>query len=111
MGCPVCNGTGKIRQAFSCPVCSGRYYVPKDPPVQVRCPHCGSLLLTCWDIIQVVERGAVPIPPPGSKVPLGAVGGGTLGLVIAGPIGGLIGAIMGGVIGVAAEAPLEAREE
>lgn len=110
MDCPICLGKGSVRQAFSCPVCSGRYYVPRDPPVRVRCPHCSSLLMTYWEAIHVYERGTVPIPPPGSKVPLGAIGGGTLGLVIAGPIGGLIGAILGGAIGAAAEAPLEARE-
>ena len=57
-----------------------------------------------------MERGTVPIPPPGSKVPLGAIGGGTLGLVIAGPVGALIGAVIGGAIGAASEAPLEAGE-
>ena len=66
--------------------------------------------MTYWESIQVSERGTIPIPPPGSKVPLGAIGGGTIGLVVAGPIGGFIGLILGGVIGAAAEAPLEARE-
>jgi len=67
--------------------------------------------LTAWETIQVYERGTAPIPPPGSKIPLGAIGGGAIGLVIAGPIGGLIGALVGGMVGVAAEAPLKAREE
>jgi RNA polymerase subunit RPABC4/transcription elongation factor Spt4 len=110
MVCPLCEGKGKIRYVFSCPVCNGRYYVPRDPPIRVRCPHCNSLLLTNWDSIYVIERGAIPIPPPGSKFPLGAIGGGALGLVIGGPIGGLIGLLIGGMIGLAADAPLEARE-
>lgn len=59
----------------------------------------------------MLERGTVPIPAPGSKVPLGLVGGGLLGLVLGGPIGGLLGAIAGGVVGAVTEAPLEAREE
>jgi hypothetical protein len=111
MICPLCKGRGTIRHVFTCPVCNGRYYVPRDPPIQVRCPHCNSLLLTYWDRIYVIERGTVPMPPPGSKVPLGAIGGGILGLVIGGAIGGLIGLLIGGAIGRAAEAPLEAKEE
>jgi len=111
MRCAVCEGTGRVRHAFICPVCNGRYFLPRDPPLRVRCPHCSSLLWATWEIAQVYERGTAPIPPPGSRIPLGAIGGGTLGLVIAGPIGGLIGALIGGMIGVATEAPLEAREE
>jgi len=111
MRCAVCGGRGVVEHAFTCPVCNGRYLVPRTPPVRVRCPHCGSLLLTAWETIQVYERGTAPIPPPGSKIPLGAIGGGAIGLVIAGPIGGLIGALVGGMVGVAAEAPLKAREE
>jgi len=106
----VCGGRGAIRLAFSCPVCNGRYYVPRDPPVRVRCPHCGSLLWTTWEGVQVDERGTVPIPAPGSRAPLGAIGGGLLGLALGGPVGGLIGAIIGGAIGVAAEVILEAAE-
>lgn len=111
MRCPVCMGNGVVRHVFSCPVCNGRYYVPAEPPIRIGCPHCGSLLMTYWDSVNVVERGNVPIPPPGSKIPLGAIGGGTIGLVIAGPVGGFIGLIIGGVLGAATEAPLEAREE
>ncbi|MEM2293613.1 MAG: hypothetical protein QXX41_10100 [Nitrososphaerota archaeon] len=111
MVCSVCEGRGQIRHVFSCPVCNGRYYVPRDPPIRVRCPHCNSSLLTNWASIHVIERGTIPIPPPGSKVPLGAIGGGTLGLVIGGPAGGLIGLLIGGVIGLITEAPLEAKEE
>jgi hypothetical protein len=109
--CSFCGGTGVIRQTFSCPVCSGRYYVPRDPPVQVRCPHCGSLLMTHWNYVNVIRRGDVPIPRPGSKAPLGAIGGGTLGLAIGGPVGGLVGLLLGGVIGAVADAPIEAKEE
>lgn len=85
--------------------------MPRDPPVRVRCPHCGSLIMTYWETVEVYKRGTVPIPAPGSRTPLGAIGGGLLGLVIGGPVGALLGAIAGGAIGAAAEAILEAREE
>jgi ribosomal protein S27E len=110
MVCTDCGGRGQIRQIFTCPVCNGRYYVPRDPPIQVRCPHCSSLLLVSWTAIQVVERGNVPVPAPGSKIALGAVGGGALGLVMGGPVGGVIGVLVGLVIGAATEAPIEAGE-
>ncbi len=110
MMCPICNGTGSIREAFHCPVCSGRYYVPRNPPIQTRCPHCGSLLMTYWNSVQVLERGTVPIPPPGSKTALGAIGGGTIGLAVGGPVGGFLGLIFGGILGAASEAPREAEE-
>lgn len=57
------------------------------------------------------ERGTLPIPRPGSKAPLGAIGGGTIGLALGGPVGGFIGLVLGGIMGAIAEAPLEAREE
>jgi hypothetical protein len=107
--CPVCRGRGEI-QVFSCPVCNGPYYMHRDPPIHVRCPHCSSILRTNWDSIQVLERGVTPFPPPGSKPPLGAVGGAALGLVIGGPIGGILGLVLGGLVGIAAENPLEAEE-
>lgn len=109
--CPTCLGTGRIRPFFTCPVCNGRYYVPRDPPIRVRCPHCGSLLWTYWNIVEVVIRGTVPVPTPGSRIPLGAIGGGLLGLVLAGPPGAIVGALLGAVTGAAAEGVLEAREE
>jgi len=84
--------------------------VPRDPPIRARCPHCGSLLMTEWVAVQVLERGRAPIPRPGSKAPLAAIGGGTIGLAVGGPVGGLIGFIVGGLIGAAAEAPLKALE-
>lgn len=67
--------------------------------------------MTYWETVEVYKRGTVPIPAPGSRTPLGAIGGGLLGLVIGGPVGALLGAIAGGAIGAAAEAILEAREE
>lgn len=85
--------------------------MPRDPPIRVRCPHCGSLLWTTWEAVQVYERGTVPIPAPGSRAPLGVVGGGLLGLALGGPVGALLGALIGGVAGAVAEVPLEAREE
>jgi hypothetical protein len=109
--CPDCGGTGSIRQAFPCPVCGGRYHVPRNPPIRVRCPHCSSLLWTDWQTVQILERRTIPIPAPGSRAPLGAIGGGLLGLALGGPLGGLIGFLIGGAAGVAAEAVIEAREE
>lgn len=109
--CPKCQGSGLIRPVFMCPVCGGGYSVPRDPPVRVRCPHCGSLLWTYWQTVQVDERGVVPIPTPGSRVPLGTIGGGLLGLAIGGPAGALIGGLLGLAAGVAAERVLEALEE
>lgn len=108
--CPDCDGTGSIRQAFSCPVCGGRYYVPGDPPIRVRCPDCGSLLVTYTDDVRTVEVGTVPIPTPGTRCPLGAIGGGLLGLALGGPLGGLIGFLIGGAAGAVSDATAEARE-
>nr|MDO8099666.1 hypothetical protein [Candidatus Njordarchaeota archaeon] len=107
--CPVCKGKG-VMQVFTCPVCNGPYYLRKDTRVRVRCPHCGSILDTDWRSIKVVERGVTPFPPPGSKTPLGAVGGAVLGLAIGGPVGAILGLILGGLAGVVAENPLEAEE-
>jgi len=58
----------------------------------------------------MIERGRTPIPPPGSKVPLGAISGATLGLIVGGPVGGFVGLVLGGIVGAAAETPLEAKE-
>lgn len=108
--CSTCNGIGKVRQAFKCPVCIGQYYVPRDPPIRVRCPHCGSVLLTDWTYVQVFQRGTVPVPAPGRKAPLGLIGGTLLGLALGGPGGGVVGAFLGLAAGAVAEAPKEAQE-
>jgi hypothetical protein len=78
--------------------------------MNVRCPHCSSLLYLDFDgRIVVMERGQIPTPAPGSKPALGAVGGLIVGGLIAGPIGALLGILAGATIGASVE-ELEALE-
>ena len=60
--------------------------------------------------VRAVEVGTVPVPAPGTRGPLGAIGGGLLGLALGGPLGGLIGLLIGGAAGAASDTAIEAME-
>ena len=111
--CATCQGNGYIivRAKFTCPVCTGLFYLPRDPPIQVRCPHCNSLLYIIGKTdIHVMERGTVPFPPPASRWLAGGAGGALLGAAMGGPAGALIGGIVGALLGAASSVVLEAQE-
>lgn len=67
--------------------------------------------MTYTQDVRTIEVGTVPVPAPGARGPLGAIGGGLLGLALGGPLGGLIGLLLGGAAGVVSDATVEAREE
>lgn len=98
------------RWDFRCPVCSGHFFVRETPPRRVQCPHCSSILyLDSFGNIQISQRGRVPVPPPGSRPAVGAVGGALLGSAIGGPLGALVGFLAGAALGSSAE-NMEARD-
>lgn len=100
------------RKIFNCPLCKGRYYYVRAlaaPPVRVRCPHCGSILMTHWDDVQLLIRGIIPIPAPNRKVPVGLISGFLIGLAIGGTPAGIIGALFGLAAGSKAESARKAQ--
>jgi hypothetical protein len=59
--------------------------------------------------MSVFERGQIPVPAPGSRPAVGAIGGLVVGGLIGGPIGALLGMLAGGAVGASVE-ELEALE-
>jgi len=111
--CSTCKGSGYIieRVRYTCPVCTGLFYLPRNPPIQVRCPHCNSLLYVISKTdIHDLKRGTVPFPPPASRWLAGGAGGALLGAAIGGPAGALIGGVVGALLGHGANVVLEAQE-
>lgn len=107
--CPLC---GEIREYLeyelqqerydlTCPVCKGRFFIRKLPPIRVRCPHSNSLLYVRSDgNISIIEIENPPVTTRQGAVG-GALGGMVLGGLIAGGEGALLGTLSGAVLGSA----------
>ena len=111
--CLTCQGRGHTieRVQYSCPVCTGLFYLPRDPPVRVRCPHSNSLLYVMGrNDIHVLKRGTEPLPSPASRWFVGGAGGALLGAAVGGPAGALVGAVIGALLGAGSNVVLEAQE-
>jgi len=117
LSCPYCGYVGSYssleaieeRWEFGCPTCNRRFFTRKSPPINVRCPHCTSVLHIGGDgSLNVLVPGSVPSGPPVASV-AGATVGSLVGAIVAGPIGALLGLIAGGALGAAANVP-EAME-
>lgn len=91
------------RYDFSCPVCNGRFFIRRTPPLQVRCPHSNSLLYVNSDgSISVLQIGKPPTTTKGGTGG-GALGGLLLGALLGGPAGALLGALAGAALGSSAD--------
>ena len=107
--CPLC---GEIREYLeyeiqqerydlTCPVCKGRFFIRKLPPIKVICPYSSSLLYIRSDgNISIMEVGSPPATTRQGTVG-GALGGMVLGGLIAGGGGALLGTLTGAVLGSA----------
>jgi hypothetical protein len=107
--CPLCgeineyleNEIQQERYDLTCPICNGRFFIRKMPPIKVRCPHSNSLLYISSDgSISVIECGTQSTTIRQGTVG-GAVGGLILGGLIAGGEGALLGTLTGAVLGSA----------
>src|ERR1041385_5939973 len=75
-----CNICGKInicteyevqqeRYDLSCPICDGRFFIRKMPPISVKCPHSySSLHISSDGSISVIEAGSRPTTTRGGSI-------------------------------------------
>jgi len=109
--CPVCGYEDVYTQkdaieegiyTFICPLCKLRFFIAREPPLTVECPHCGSIL-------RIVSVHQAPIViKPGLRNPLPIFATALLGALLGAAVskdkpmgavaGGLIGALVGAVL-------------
>jgi len=85
---------------YRCPVCSGPFYLSRQPPIVVKCPHCNSILKIENSKLVVKKKGSQPyISSTAIGGILGAMVGGaaTKGNAVAIIAGGIIGALLGNI--------------
>jgi len=110
--CPVCGYEGVYSQSdaveegiytFTCPVCRKRFYIAREPPVKVLCPHCNSTLYIpsarAEPVVVKASEGQVPVAVAAAAL-LGALVGAVVsrGKLRGAVAGGLIGALIGAVV-------------
>jgi hypothetical protein len=87
------------RYDLSCPICKGRFFIRRMPPITIKCPHSNSLLYVSSDgSISVVRSGTQPTTTRGGTV-TGALGGLVLGALLAGTEGAFLGTLAGAALG------------
>jgi len=93
---------------FTCPVCKLRFFIAREPPLTVECPHCGSIL---YIVSTYGEPIAVKANPRSlsSAITTAALLGALLGALarrdkLEGAIvGGFVGALIGAFIDTISE--------
>ena len=110
----ICNVCGKTntylqyevqqeRYDLTCPICDGRFFIRRMPPITARCPHSHSLLHIGSDGKMIVlEPGIQPATTRGSTF-TAALAGLVFGALLAEGAGALLGTVAGAVLGASAD--------
>ena len=96
---------------YTCPICGKRFFVAREPPLTVRCPHCGSLLRieAPGKAPRVIKESKSMPPTTVAMALLGAVVGaaGSRDRIRGAIAGGMIGALLGAVVDALSEPEAE----
>lgn len=83
------------RYDFSCSFCYNPFFIRRNTPINVHCPHCSSSLNVNYEgQIIILQQGERPESRTNDSL-IGAIGG----LILGGAIGGGAGAVAGAILG------------